>query len=157
MDGAMLENIANIAEIVGVTLVLVTLIFLSLQIRQNTSAIRSTTIQAIMQSDMTFAQILVANAELWDRVLGGELPAEGEETRRAIVLFNLFIIDSETRFLQFQNGSLDKKSWESRLNLLPHLVTLPVFTLWRESLGGRSHYPDFLDIVDRVYEEMTAE
>jgi len=151
----MLETIANVAEIIGVTLVLVTLVFLTLQIRQNTRAIRSTTIQAVMQSDMTFAQILVDNAELWDRVLAGEMPAKGEETRRAIVLFNLFMIDAETRFHQFSNGFLDEQSWESRLDLLPHLVTLPVFALWRKSLGGRSHYRDFLEIVDRVHTETT--
>ncbi|MDH3990589.1 MAG: hypothetical protein OEV34_15755 [Gammaproteobacteria bacterium] len=43
-----LEYVANIAEIVGVILVVVTLVFLSLQIRQNTQALRSTTIQAVM-------------------------------------------------------------------------------------------------------------
>lgn len=149
----MIETIANIAEIIGVTLVLITLIFLTLQIRQNTAAIRSTTIQAVMQSDMTFAQILVDNAGLWDRVLAGEMPKEGEETRRSIVLFNLFMIDAETLFHQFQYGLIDEQSWESRLSLLPHLVTLPVFSLWRESLGGRSHYRDFLEIVDRIRDE----
>ena len=78
----MLENIANIAEIIGVTLVLVTLVFLTVQIRQNTRAIRSTTIQAVMQSEMALAHILINNADVWNRVLAGEILSEGEEMRR---------------------------------------------------------------------------
>ena len=57
-----LEHYANIAEIVGVILVVVTLVFLTLQIRQNTRALRLTTIQTVMQSELAKMPILVENA-----------------------------------------------------------------------------------------------
>lgn len=153
----MLENIANIAEIVGVTLVLVTLIFLTLQIRQNTRATRSTTIQAVMQSELAMAEIIFANAEIWDTIIGGAVPEEGIDTRRAIMLFNVYMIDTETRFHQHISGFLDNQTWEGRLTSLPYLVKLPVFELWRKSLGGRSHSVDFLELVDKIHAEATQE
>ncbi|MGI9262621.1 MAG: hypothetical protein ACR2QR_11330 [Woeseiaceae bacterium] len=153
----MLENIANIAEIVGVTLVLVTLIFLTLQIRQNTRATRSTTIQAVMQSELAMAEIIFAHAEIWDQIITGAVPEEGINTRRAIMLFNVYMIDTETRFHQHISGFLDTQTWEGRLTSLPYLVTLPVYALWRESLGGRSHAVDFLELIDKIHSDATQE
>ncbi len=149
----MLEQIANIAEIIGVTLVLITLIFLTLQIRQNTRAIRSTTVQAVMQSDMAFAQILVEHAALWDKVLSGGMPEPGAETRRATIIFNIFMIESETRYHQFQLGHLGEQEWQARLRTVPMMVRLPMFPVWRQSLGGHSHSEDFLELLDRMHAE----
>ena len=153
----MLENIANIAEIIGVTLVLVTLVFLTVQIRQNTKATRSTTIQAVMQSEMALAQILINNADIWNRVLDGETLTDGEETRRAIIVYNLFMIDAETRFHQYQSGFLDAQPWEARLCTLPRIVRLPIYPVWRASIGAQSHSRDFLDLLDQIYEEVQSE
>lgn len=151
----MLEEIANVAEIIGVTLVLITLIFLTLQIRQNTRAIRSTTIQAVMQSDMAFAQILVDHAALWDKILSGGMPEPGAETRRATIIYNLFMIETETRFHQFQLGHLGELAWQARLRTVPLMVRLPMYSVWRESLGGQSHSEDFLELLSRIHTEST--
>ena len=150
----MLANIANVAEIVGVVLVLVTLIFLTLQIRQNTRAIRSTTIQSVMQSEMAFSTLLVDNAKLWDKILSGTPLNDSAETRQAIVLFNVFMIDTETRFHQYLSGYLDEQSWEGRHGTLPEIARLPIFPIWRQSFGGLSHSRDFLDLVD-AFEQST--
>ena len=45
-----LDQIANLAEITGVVIVVITLIYLSLQIHQNTQAMRSTGAQATHQN-----------------------------------------------------------------------------------------------------------
>lgn len=146
----MLENIANIAEIVGVVLVLVTLVFLTLQIRQNTRAIRSTTIQAVMQSEMAFSEILMTNAALWEKVVSGAALEPGTETRGAIILFNVFMIDTETRFHQYRSGYLDAQAWNGRMQTLPEVIALPIYETWRQSYGGRSHSKAYLDLLDQL-------
>ncbi len=145
-----LDQYANIAEIVGVVIVVVTLVFLTLQIRQGTKAIRSTTIQSVMQSEMAFSQILVENSDTWDKILSAQPLSNGAETRKAIVLFNVFMIDTESRFHQFQSGYLDAQSWEGRLSTLPEMVGLPVYQLWRKSMGGLSHSADFLSLLHNL-------
>ena len=144
----MLEYYANIAEIVGIVLVVVTLVFLTLQIRQNTKAIRSTTIQAVMQSEMAFSNILVDNAATWEKVLTAAPLESAAETRKAIVLFNVFMIDTEVRYHQFLSGYLDAQSWKGRLSTLGDVVKLPIYPTWRRSLGGQSHAADFLRLLD---------
>jgi hypothetical protein len=144
-----LDQIANLAEIVGVIIVIVTLVFLSLQIRQGTKAIRSTTIQSVMQSEMAFSKILVENSDTWDKILSAQPIPDGMEKRKAIVLFNVFMIDTESRYHQYQSGYLDAQSWQGRLSTLPEMVNLPLYPLWRNSVGGQSHSADFLSLLDK--------
>ena len=148
-----LGQFANIAEIIGVLLVLVTLVFLTLQIRQNTKALRSTTIQAVLDSEMEFGKILIDYAGTWNKVLNAEPLADGEELRRAIILFNLFMINSESRYQQHETGFLEPQSWAARLQTLPKILALPIFKEWRASIGGRSHAEDFLELLDKLASE----
>ena len=148
----MIEHYANIAEIVGVVLVIITLAFLTLEIRHNTQALRSTTIQAVMQSEMAFSSILTDNHETWDKVLSGAPLKQGAETRKAIILYNVFMIDTESRYQQYTLGYLDAQSWEGRRDTLPAIVRLPIFALWRKSFGGQSHSKDFLAMLDGFVE-----
>ena len=101
-----------------------------------------------MQSEMAFSQILVENSETWDKILSAQPLASGAETRKAIVLLNVFMIDTESRYHQFQSGYLDAQSWDGRLSTLPDIVDLPTYQLWRKSLGGLSHSADFLSLLD---------
>jgi hypothetical protein len=149
----MIEHYANIAEIIGVVLVIITLVFLTLEIRHNTQALRSTTIQAVMQSEMAFSNILVDNHETWDKVLSGAPLDQGAETRKAIVLYNVFMIDTESRYQQYVLGYLDAQSWQGRRDTLPEIVQLPIFGLWRKSFGGQSHSKDFLAMLDGFVEK----
>ena len=148
-----LDLIANIAEIIGVILVVITLAFLTLQIRQNTQAIRATTMKSAMQSEMEFAAILLNEAGVWEKILTGAPMAAGEETRKSILLFNVFMIDTEARFHQFKSGYLDSQGWMGRRDSLPHLMKLPIFEIWRKSIGGMSRSADFIDLLDRMFAE----
>jgi len=152
-----LEYYANIAEIIGVVSVVVTLAFLILQIRQNTQAIRSETIQAVMQSEMALSTLLVEHATLWDKVLRGAPLADGAETRQAIILYNSLMIDTETRFHQHLSGFLDAKSWQGRMQMLPKIVSLPIYPAWRISFGGQSHAADFLELIERHYAQLVMQ
>jgi hypothetical protein len=146
----MIEYYANIAEIVGAILVVATLAFLILEIRHNTRALRATTIQAVMQSEMALASFLVDNAETWEKVLAGTPLEPGIEMRKGIITFNVYMLDTENRYHQHLAGLLDSKSREGRRNTLPEIVALPIFTEWRRSFGARSHAADFLALIDDV-------
>ena len=146
----MIEYYANIAEIVGVILVIVTLAFLTLEIRHNTRALRATAIQAVMQSEMALSSFLAEHADTWEKVLTGAQLEAGTEMRKAIIIFNVFMIDTENRYHQSLTGFLDAQSWESRKSTVPELVRLPVFPAWRQSPGGRSHAADFLAFIDEL-------
>jgi hypothetical protein len=145
-----LDVFANIAEIVGLILVLVTLVFLTLQINQNTKALRATAFQAVLQSEMAFASLIAEHASVWGKMMASTPLESGEETRRAIILYNMYMIDTESRYHQFQSGYLEAQAWEARHGTLPSFLMLSVYHLWRDSLGGQSRSADFLELVDEM-------
>lgn len=145
-----LDDLANIAEVVGLVLVLVTLAILILQIRQQTRALKSSAIQAVMQSEIALTSVLVEHADAWKKVLTGQHFLPGEDTRRAIILFNILMTDTESRYQQYKIGFLDLNAWAGRHELLPELVQLPIFEPWRVSPGGKTYSTDFLELIDNI-------
>ena len=145
-----IDTYANIAEIVGVILVAVTFVFLTLQVRQQTKAMKATTIQEVMQTELAMMSILAENAAIWEKIIVGAPLEPGEETRKAIIIFNMYMIDTEHRYHQFNTGFLDTQPWEGRLGTLPFVVRLPAYELWRASPGGQSHAADFLALLDEI-------
>ncbi len=148
-----LDQLANMSEIIGATIVVVTLVFLTLQIRQNTKALRSASIQTALQAEIDIGSTIIENADVWDKVVTSAPLGRGAETRRAIGLYNLFMIETENRYHQHYSGYLASQSWEGRRGTLARMVALPVYKAWRSSVGGLSHSADFLELLDDLAKE----
>ena len=88
--------------------------------------------------------VFVEHAAVWENVTMGVPLTAGEETRRAMLLFNLLTLDSANRYMQFSSGYLEAKAWEGRMQILPDLVGYPIYPVWRESGAGRNQSARFL-------------
>ena len=150
------EQAALIAEVVSGIAVVISLIYIAVQIRANTREARANAFQLAIQSEMEVAGVFAEYAATWDRVVRGEPIPEGEERRLAILLFNLLMLDSERRYRQFASGYLQAQSWHARQQTLPLIVGLPIFKDWRESLGAKGHAADFLRLVDECADRVSA-
>jgi len=145
-----LADIAAVAEILGLVAVVPSLIFVGVQLQRSNREARAAIIQATMDSDREVSATFAQHAETWDKVVNGAPLADGTETRRAIVLFNVLMVDTEARYHQYQTGFLDAKSWEARYAAISNFVSLPIFQAWRQSGGAVSRAEDFLEILDRM-------
>ena len=139
---------ASIADVVSGIAVVVSLIYLAMQIRGNTKATRANAFQGVIRSEMEMAAIFIENAAVWDKVVEGEPIAEGEEMRRAIMLYNMFMLDTVRRYRQYSIGYLEAQAWEARRKTLPSIVKLPIFKEWRKSYGAHGQAADFLKLLD---------
>jgi hypothetical protein len=143
---------ASIADVISALAVVVSLFYVSLQIRANTRSNKATAFHATIDSEMGLAKMVVEHAGTWDKVMNRQPLAEGEETRRAIAMFNFVMLDAERRFNQFNAGFLEAGAWEGNRNSLPLLVALPLFERWRTSYGALSRSADFLRLLDEIAE-----
>ncbi len=143
-----LAQLASLAEIIASIAVVLSLIFVGLQISEATRETKAATLRSAADSELFMAATVLNHASTWDKVLNGEPLASGEETRTGIILFNLLMIESENRYHQFQAGFLDAQSWEGRHATLGSLAKLPIYTVWRDSPGAKGHSADFLDLLD---------
>lgn len=151
------QLLGNFGEFLGAIAVVVTLIYLAAQVKHNTRAARAATVQSTLTSELYTTATLAEHSSTWDKVVTGAPLASGEEKRRGIILFNLIMIESENRYIQFNSGYLEAQSWEGRLSSLSPLVGLPIFEAWRNTPGAMNHSADFLELLDSLAERVSDE
>ena len=148
---------ASIAEIIAAIGVIISLIFVGLQISEGNQETRAATRQAASDGEAFMLATFVNHAETWDKVVTGTPLESGTETRRAINLYNILMVDTENRFHQFNSGFLDDSSWQGRLSILHGVTKLPIYETWRNSFGANNHSPEFLELLDSIAEESAVE
>jgi hypothetical protein len=128
-----LEAIYYISQIVAVVGIFASLIFVGLQIRQNTKAIKATSHHAITDSFNAINNLILSDpkvARIMRLTLAGSEAFDEDERISAnyMLLANMRIF--ETLYYQYKNGTLDKKLFDAELKTLKWVVTLPGFLAW---------------------------
>ena len=146
------DAIGAAGEIVGALAVVVSLIYLSGQVKHTNKLARNASTQSVIGSETNFASILLQNACVWNKVISGEQFSDAVEEREGIILFNLYLLDSENRFHQWKDGFLEEQSWKGREKTLDKMVFLPIYELWEKSLSASGHSQDFLHLLSEIRE-----
>lgn len=105
------EALSAISEIVGAGAVLVTLIYLAIQMRQNTASVQASTRQAVLQEDQELVYRMLDAPDLLLLRFKPELTDE-EKIRLNMYLITFFRL-RESNWRQYQNGVLDEATWAS--------------------------------------------
>ena len=142
------SKLADYSEIIGSVAVVLSLIFVGMQLNEGNRETRAATTQVALQSTMDLQRTFALHAGTWDKVVSGEPLASGEEMRRGILLFNLLMTDDQNLYHQFESGFLDAGTWEGRRSTLPQIVSLPMYEIWKNSIGSKGHSADFLELLD---------
>jgi hypothetical protein len=108
------DAVGAIAELMGATGVILTLIYLATQLRQNTKALRSSMYQAYNASSMQISDTFLNHADLLTKIRERqELTAA--ETLQAHMLGAKLFSQMETIFLHYQEGMVSDEVFESRM------------------------------------------
>jgi len=147
-----LQTIASIAEIAGAVAVVISLIYVGLQVRQNTAAIQSATAQAVHDNYAAWYINLSNDPALNDLVIKGlqdYLALNSTEKARFIDTFMAFLSYSQNAFYQWKQGSLPPQLWLGWESLIMNLVGTPGGKeFWRER--GYTFGSEFRDYVVNV-------
>jgi hypothetical protein len=123
-----LQDLGNLGEFISAIAVVVSLAYLAVQIRQNTKTVRTSTYQAVLDSNMRSADPIFFNPEA-ERVyrIGrrdlGQLTADERPLFRLIV--GRLLENYEAVYLQHQHGIIDADYWGGRQRALYRLVSQP--------------------------------
>jgi hypothetical protein len=131
-----LTDLANIGQIVGAIGVIVSLVYVGYQIRQNTSVVRSSAAQTVHEHFAKWYQMVAADAELSRITATGlrDYSSLNEEERvRFISAFMSFLSYSQNAFLKLQEGSLEPHLWLGWEQVMMNLFGAP---------GGKSFWKE---------------
>jgi hypothetical protein len=130
------EALGAVAELLGALGVIASLIYLAVQIRQNTTAVRSSTYQALTDSSMNFSALVAGDPSLtllFDLGMSDFLALDHEEQVRFGFLMQSYVRMLENSFHQHRDGMLDEERWVRPSRTLKNAATQPGFVQWWQS------------------------
>ena len=131
-----------VAQIVGSAAIVVTLIYLAMQIRQNTDAMHAAAREAIAERDVEWLYSLVDNPELGPLFRKDEPLTEVEASRMNASLV-AFMRIREANFRQYKSGVLDKDTWANyRSSIVRGPLSQPLARVWWFSFGAQLFDPE---------------
>ena len=151
-----MENWVNIAASIGV---LLGILFLALEIRQNTDMMRSQARDAITEKQMMFSEWVTTEPEMAVAIVAaGEGPQAMSSEQRTMYSYFLTGVwrEWENSYYQYQRGLFDAAEFEPRtLRWRAQMEPDAARALWA---GTRLWYaPGFRAIVDGFVDEIVAE
>jgi hypothetical protein len=131
-----LNDLANIGQVIGAIAVVVSLIYVALQIRQNTNAVRSATAQTVHEHFAKWYHLVAADDELAKIVANGLRDYESlseHERVRFVATFMAFLSYTQNAFLKWREGLLASPLWLGWELVIMNLVCAP---------GGKAFWKD---------------
>jgi len=111
-----LENIAHLAEIASSIAVIVSLIYVGAQVRQNTHALKATTYNAVTTNSLAILSPMYAQAEFTEFLARMQVDP-GAGTAADKLRFHITLLAAfrhwDNLYYQFRNGTLDPEMWRS--------------------------------------------
>ena len=131
-----LNDFANLGQLIGALVVVISLIYVALQIRQNTNAVRSATAQTVHEHFANWYHLIAADAELAQIAANGLRDYSSlsqQEKVRFIPTFMSFISYSQNAFLKWREGLLKPALWLGWEQVMMNLFGAPGGkALWKE-------------------------
>ncbi|MGR8948207.1 MAG: hypothetical protein ACU84Q_09190 [Gammaproteobacteria bacterium] len=130
-----LQDLGNLGELIGAIAVVISLIYIAVQIRQNTWTVRASTEQAVFESAIDLDRIILTDPEfsrIW--YLGRSSPdaLDKEKARRFRRLMSMFYRNFENVYFQHKKGLVDDGIFERWGTIVSHVSRQPGAERWWE-------------------------
>ena len=128
-----LNTLANLGEFVAGIGVIISLIYLSVQVRQNTFSVRANTHQAFSDAAGDSLQSIYMDAEvsrLFSRALFDPESLDDEEWFRFRLIATRIIRHFESAFFQHRLGTMDPELWKGLERSIAEWCTRPGMSKW---------------------------
>ena len=152
MNKNRLSDWANVAEIGAATGVIISLIFVGLELRSNTEATEAAARESMLQVGMEFLSLKIDSSVLArahaKRRYGEEL-SPLEECQLEVEEYINFIGFTH-RYYLYQQGSLDSDAWLRRKNLIQSVINGYPHSRIMWERKGQQFEPEFQDLVNSL-------
>jgi hypothetical protein len=131
-----LQDLGNIGEFIAAIGVIVSLVYLATQIRQNTRAVRSSASHVITDARVDFLKSISDNPEVSQMFFSGLSDREAldpVELIRFDVMMTRFIVTMENYHYQNRQGAMDPDQWTRVLGVLRRFMSTPGGQSWWSS------------------------
>ena len=146
-----LQDLGNLGEILAAVGVVVSVLYLAIQVRQSTRSVRASTYQAFSESFRDFRALLVGDERLgtvWGKGLRSRSELSSSEQGQFDALLMNFLRGVEVSFYQESQGLLDAAFYEGWLDEAVEIWRQPGSREWW-SANSRFFNPEFRVVWER--------
>ena len=151
------DALGAVGELVGAIAVVITLVYLAVQVRQSNSAAKSSNAATVLMNSQNVAHALTLDRQLREivlRALAGEGKLSSADKLAAYAWFHQLLKTGELAYMSFLHGELDQEYWEGWLNFYRSYYQTPgLQAYWAERKGAFT--PAFQASVEKWMEEST--
>jgi hypothetical protein len=150
------EILANIGEFVSAIAVVISLVYLARQIRQNTRTVEASTYHAAAAAASSFTALVASSAELstfYHQAIVGGVELDGASLERFDLLLDTLFFQHESYFVQHRLGMLPRASQERSARALRVILS----TEGARAYWGRRRWVFTDDFVAYVERELKLE
>ena len=144
MDITILSTWAQVAASVAV---LATLVYLSIQIKQNVAMLQSESRRTLVENDRAAMLAFLENRDLMEALHNGDELSYQDQFRFSL-MWLLDMRNREYEYFQYQAGVLDEAAWRSYQETIHLSFGRPRYRKWWEKVGRSATSPEFSKMVD---------
>lgn len=153
-----LAELANIAEIIGAVAIIISLIYVGLQVNDNTAAVRSAASNDASVAMQTWYLEMGSNrqsADMWFNAMTSPKPLQTNDEFQFMMMMHACLLGMQNSFLLAEEGTLDAEFRESVTTALVAVKDLPgMARYWRQRRGffnsGFAEYVDGLLAQEKI-------
>jgi hypothetical protein len=122
------EVLGNIGDLVGAVAVVLSLIYLAIQIRRNTEALQLSASESISRSVADINRILIESAEMNEIYLRGASDPSSltqGENNRFNALVNILVYGWQRNYYSHKLNTLDSEIWDAQCKTIEHALRQP--------------------------------
>jgi len=145
------DALGAVAELLAAVGVIVSLLYLATQIRQNTQSVRANTYQEFTRESAEISRLMLSNPEMIDEflpVLSGERPFDPQRDVRFHLTCGLYARNLQAAFVELERGRIDQRLFDSYASYhIDYWVSRPGWEHWWEL--NRKHFdPEYVAWID---------
>ena len=134
--GVLFEKIQKLTELASAAAVVISLVFVGYQVRQNTAAVRSAAAQAVNESLAAWYTAVQSDRQLLGISMAGMKDygaLSSVDKAQFVALHMALLLDAQNAFYQWQEGWLSPELWQTRDF---------VFGIFLSTPGGRQFWEE---------------
>ena len=146
-----ITELGSLGEFISSLVVLATLIYLAVQVRQSNRLSRAQARQSMMQVVQGELYELIDHPEVIS-AMGGE-PKSEEERAKVGMWLTAGLRQREFDWMQFKDGIIDEDTYRAYSGVIPILLGTEATRRWWSLVGSSGFSPDFIAEVNRILED----
>ena len=142
-----IEKLSAWAELISSVAIVVTLVYLTIQVRQNTAALNAQSRQSVLASAQAEILATLDHPEV-PRAITKPGPLTAEDNIKLDAFLGMAMRSREFSWLQYRSGLIDGDQWQTEKTVLGVILSTPRTRLWWNKLGRNQFSKVFASFVD---------